>query len=253
MQLKRFSGFVAVVCIAAVGLILWHNHTTRNVQQNPPNRITSPASKGGFNKQQYSLTAANSLWVVVNKRRPLQPKTYVPRLVVPTIPMRSNITNDEKYVGSRTAPSLEKMVASAKQQGISLNLQSGYRSYKFQANLYNHYVRAQGRAVADEQSARPGHSEHQTGLAADLGGVTTPSCNVTQCFATTPEGKWLAANAYRYGFIIRYPKGQQVITGYEYEPWHVRYVGTLLSEQMHRTGSTTLEGFFGLPAAPTYN
>ncbi|MGH7239808.1 MAG: M15 family metallopeptidase, partial [Candidatus Saccharimonadales bacterium] len=80
-----------------------------------------------------------------------------------------------------------------------------------------------------------------------------PACNVAQCFANTTEGKWLAANAYLYGFVIRYPKGFENITGYEYEPWHVRYIGKSLSEEMHKTGVKTLEQFFGLPAAPNYN
>lgn len=77
-------------------------------------------------------------------------------------------------------------------------------------------------------------------------------CDVDQCFANLPEGKWLAANAYRYGFVIRYPKGQDNVTGYEYEPWHVRYIGIAAATEMHNEGVSTLEAFFGLPPAPTY-
>ncbi|HET8709077.1 MAG TPA: M15 family metallopeptidase [Candidatus Saccharimonadales bacterium] len=223
--------------------------TTQKPADKPPQQLGKP-----FDKAKYSIDAADSLWIVVNKQRPLQPADYVPsNLVIPDIPLRSNITNDEKYVRADNAKALKTMVDAAAADGIHLNLQSGYRSYKFQVNLYNLYVKQQGRALADSQSARPGHSEHQTGLAADLGGTTNPGCNVEECFADTPEGKWLGANAYKYGYIIRYPQDKTAITGYTYEPWHVRYVGTYLSEEMHQEGIETLEEFFGLPAAPDYH
>jgi len=144
------------------------------------------------------------------------------------------------------------MVAAAKQAGITLNLQSGYRSYNFQVTLYNRYVQQQGQAVADTQSARPGYSEHQTGFAADLGGTSQPSCNVEACFGDTPEGKWLAAHASEYGFIIRYPADRDSTTGYVYEPWHVRYVGTELAAEMRAKGVATLEDFFGTGNAASY-
>jgi D-alanyl-D-alanine carboxypeptidase len=150
------------------------------------------------------------------------------------------------------ATALEKMVQAAANQGVHLNLQSGYRSYSFQVSLYNGYVKQQGQADADRQSARPGYSEHQTGLAADLGGSTQPSCNVAQCFANTVEGKWLAANAYLYGFMIRYTTAKESITGYEDEPWHIRYVGTQLSTELHASGITTLEEFFGVSGGSAY-
>lgn len=144
------------------------------------------------------------------------------------------------------------MAAAAKTDGLVLTLESGYRSYNLQVSLYNRYVAEQGQAVADTQSARPGYSEHQSGLATDLGGTTNPSCNVEQCYAGTPEGKWIAANAYKYGFIIRYPLGKDSVTGYEYEPWHVRYVGIDASQEMHSRGVLTLEEFFGTGSAPNY-
>lgn len=217
------------------------------------NKITAEDTPD-FNKQQYSLTDPTSSWVIANKQRPLQPKTYAPDdLVIPDMRLRSNITSDERQVRQVTAEALEKLSAAAKQDGITLTLESGYRSYNFQVSLYNRYVSQQGRAVADSQSARPGHSEHQTGLAADVGGITQPSCNVEACYADTIEGKWVAANAYKYGFVIRYPEDNASITGYIYEPWHLRYVGTDLASEMHTKGIQTLEEFFNLPAAPDYN
>lgn len=171
---------------------------------------------------------------------------------MPTIPLRRGITADEKYVSNAMAGPLEKMATGAAKANVTLDLESGYRSYAFQVNLYDSYVSEQGRSSADEQSARPSYSEHQTGLAADLGG-SDKHCDVAQCFGSTAAGKWLAANAYKYGFIVRYPAGKQQITGYIWEPWHVRYVGPELSNAMHRRGITTLEEFFGLPPAPDYN
>ncbi len=214
---------------------------------------SQPATPAAFNKKQFSLSQANSLWVVVNKKHVLNPAQYTPNnLVIPTIPQRSNITGDERYVSNTMAPALQTMIADASNQGVHLNLQSGYRSYSFQVTLFNSYVKQEGLAAANTQSAHAGYSEHQTGLAADLGGTTTPACNVAQCFASTPEGIWLAGNAFRYGFIIRYPSDKQTVTGYEYEPWHVRYVGVALSTEMHNQGIETLEEFFDLGAAPDY-
>jgi D-alanyl-D-alanine carboxypeptidase len=263
---RRLIVVLLIVLVAVGGFVLFLNRTAsapqpaethgQTSQPNTQKDSTSahPEQPGDtFNRQLYSTASPSSLWVVVNKQRSLDPTDYKPtNLVVPAIPLRTNITNDEKYVRADNAKALKSMVDEAKQDSIHLNLQSGYRSYQFQVNLYNLYVKQQGQALADSQSARPGHSEHQTGLAADLGGTTKPSCNVEECFADTPEGKWLATNAYKYGYIIRYPKDKTGVTGYTYEPWHVRYVGTKLSEEMHQEGIETLEEFFGLPAAPDY-
>jgi D-alanyl-D-alanine carboxypeptidase len=166
--------------------------------------------------------------------------------------MRSNITGDERLLRTEPAKALETMIQAATDAGVHLNLQSGYRSYNLQVGLYNSYVKQQGRAAADRSSARPGYSEHQTGLAADLGGTTQPVCNVADCYADTIEGKWLAANAYRYGFIVRYTSIKESITGYEYEPWHVRYIGASLAAQMRTTGIETLEEFFSVTGGTAY-
>ncbi len=228
-------------------------HKTTSNQSQSDSSVQQQTEQVAFNKAQYSLTDPTSPWVIVNKLRQLNPKTYAPNdLVVPAIPLRSSITSTEKYVRAENAKALQTMVATAKQQGLGLNLQSGYRSYSFQVSLYNRYVDQQGQAVADTQSARPGYSEHQTGWAADLGSVSHPECDVEECFGATAEGKWLAENAYKFGFVIRYQQGNDKVTGYIYEPWHVRYVGTALATEIHNQGNPTLEAFFGLPAAPNY-
>jgi D-alanyl-D-alanine carboxypeptidase len=219
-----------------------------------PKKEATPTPQPKFDKSALSLQDPTSLWVVVNKKRPLAPSDYVPAdLAVPDIQLRSNITNDERQVRRAVADALKTMADAAQAEGVTLTLQSGYRSYTFQQNLYGRYVAQQGQSVADMQSARAGHSEHQTGLAVDLGGVTRPACNVEACFADTVEGRWVAANAHLYGFTIRYPQGKAPVTGYTFEPWHLRYVGPELALELHSSGVLTLEEFFGLPAAPDYN
>ena len=149
----------------------------------------------------------------------------------------------ESYGNGLTAEmqsAFSQMVAAAKADGLSIYIASGFRSYSFQRNLYNKYVNQDGAAAADTYSARAGHSEHQSGLAADLN-------SVSDGFARTPEGIWLANNSYKYGFILRYPQGKTDETGYIYEPWHFRYVGTELAEKLYNGGDwITMEDYFGI-------
>jgi D-alanyl-D-alanine carboxypeptidase len=243
-----------IIAILAVGwFVLGKNNTKTPATKNSSSTSGKTDTAASFNKKQYSLTDPASIWVIANKHNPLQPKEYAPDdLTVPNIPLRQAASGPEMQVRAATARALEAMNAGAKADGLSgLMLSSGYRSYTYQVSLYNHYVQTQGKATADSQSARPGFSEHQTGLAADLE-PTNRKCEVEECFGDTPEGKWLAANAYKYGFIIRYQEGEQGTTGYIYEPWHVRYVGKELAAELHKQGNLTLEDFFGLGKAPDY-
>lgn len=132
------------------------------------------------------------------------------------------------------------MVSAAKQDGVYLSVISAFRSYSYQKTLYENYVKRDGQAAADRYSARPGHSEHQSGLAFDFGG-TNQSHWLKSSFADTAEGKWLAANAHKYGFILRYPKGKESITGYMFEPWHFRYVGSGEAPKIKASGKTLEE------------
>jgi len=183
--------------------------------------------------------------VVVNKLRWLKPKTYAPEALI-----RPDIPNNGQRLRRVAAHALESMAAGARKDGVAITLLSGYRSYQTQAAVFNQQVAAYGREVAEKQSARPGYSEHQTGFSGDLGG--TGGCAIVSCFADTQAGRWLKKNAYRYGFILRYPKGYTGITGYAYEPWHYRYVGKTVALDMKRKGIQTLEQYRHLPAAPTY-
>lgn len=138
-----------------------------------------------------------------------------------------------------------KMHDDALKEGINLEIISGYRSYADQAYIYNNYVLSDSKSNADTYSARAGHSEHQTGLAADINSLNTN-------FIYTKEGMWLNNNCHKYGFIIRYPEGKASVTGYMYEPWHIRYVGTPLASELYNNGNwISLEEYYGITS--TYN
>ena len=124
---------------------------------------------------------------------------------------------------------LDEMIKAAQDEDIKLWMRSGFRSYERQKTLYNNYVARDGKAAADRYSARPGFSEHQTGLAFDLN-------SLEQSFGDTKEGKWLAENCWKYGFILRYPTNKESVTGYMYEPWHVRYLGKDTAKAVYDSG-----------------
>ncbi|MGB4091819.1 MAG: M15 family metallopeptidase [Ruminococcus flavefaciens] len=132
----------------------------------------------------------------------------------------------------------ERLADEAKSQGLNIYISSGYRSYGTQSSIYQDNVSKYGEAIADTFSARPGYSEHQTGLAIDVN-------TVDDSFAGTPEARWLADHAHEYGFIIRYPEGKEDITGYQYEPWHIRYLGIDTATAVYNSG-LTLEEYLGI-------
>ena len=139
----------------------------------------------------------------------------------------------------------DKMYEAAKsEKGYNMWGQSQFRSYETQKKLYNNYVARDGKAAADTYSARPGYSEHQTGLAFDVCAKNKPC--ITSDFNSTPEAKWLSDNAWRFGFILRYVNGKTNETGYKYESWHFRYVGSELAEKLYNNGDwITMESYFG--------
>jgi zinc D-Ala-D-Ala carboxypeptidase len=208
----------------------------------------TPTPTPTFNKQALSIDDPNSLWVVVNKLRPLNPANYAPPLV--------DVTIAHVYGYQMQAPAaaaLAQMAADAAAAGAGqIEAQSAYRSYGAQLSDHAALVARDGETVADNESARAGYSEHQTGLAVDIAPVPAGGCNLEVCFGATPQGQWLAANAWKYGFLLRYPADKVAVTGYTYEPWHFRYIGIPLATEMHTEGVETLEEFFGLPAAPNY-
>ena len=161
----------------------------------------------------------DDILVLVNKTYQL-PADYVPELTTPDVAFSGN----EEQLRPVAAEALENMFAEASEEGIALRAASGYRSYEYQQEVHQDFVEQYGEEYANQVSAKAGHSEHQTGLAID---VTSPAVNnrLIQEFANTEAGEWVASHADEYGFIIRYPEGKEAITGYNYEPWHLRYVG----------------------------
>ena len=186
-------------------------------------------------KPTYDTTTASSLQVVVNKQHPLNPIDYAPD--------STKSVGNGQVMRTEAADAFLQMQAAAKAASNPIAATSGYRSYGYQQSVYGGYVKQYGVAQTDTFSARPGYSEHQTGLAVDIEGG---GCSLDNCFANTPQGKWLADNAYKYGFILRYPDGKTDVTGYEFEAWHFRYVGVELATDMHTKGITTLEEYFDI-------
>ncbi len=141
---------------------------------------------------------------------------------------------------AETQAAFDALAAAARKDGLDIYISSGFRSYAYQEKLYAKYVERDGVEKADTYSARPGHSEHQSGLSFDVN-------IVSDAFAGTPEAAWMDANSWRFGFILRYPKGKSEETGYKYEPWHFRYVGLPLAETLYNGGDwLTIEHYFGL-------
>lgn len=167
-------------------------------------------------------------------------KDYVPANLQLTKYRATDRAEANQYMVDYAANAMDAMIEAAMTEGHTILVTTAYRSYNFQSVLYNNYVAKDGQAAADKYSARPGTSEHQSGLAAD---VTSPSVNyqLTKKYGETAEGQWLAAHAHEYGFILRYTVDGESITGYMYEPWHFRYVGVDAATEIHEKGCTLEE------------
>lgn len=182
------------------------------------------------------LLNPDSIKVLVNKQYAL-PEGYAPEDLV-TVDVDTMQENPEaRKLRQVASDALTEMFNSAKEDGLTLVAISGYRSYERQQQIYNMHVERDGEEAANRYSARPGESEHQTGLAMD---ISSQSANyrLSEVFGDTPEGIWVAENAHHFGFIIRYPEGKESITGYQYEPWHLRYFGKELAVDIFESGLT---------------
>jgi D-alanyl-D-alanine carboxypeptidase len=182
----------------------------------------------------HSTTDPSSVWVVVNKTHPIRPLDFRPRLTI----VRGY------QVAQAAARPLARLLDASDEARLGFKIASAFRSYAYQDHVHDALVASEGSSEADRVSARPGHSEHQTGLAVDIITPAHPRCDLAECFATTPAGRWLARNAWRYGFIVRYTRENEAITGYHPEPWHIRYVGRPLAAAMRTAGITSLEQVF---------
>lgn len=179
---------------------------------------------------------------LVNKENPVD-ENYVPADLVKLDYCAADRSPEWQVMTREAADAFNKMAGDALAEGHEIVVTTAYRSYNFQSYLYNSYVEREGQAAADTFSAQPGKSEHQTGLAADVSSASV-NYRLTSSFGDTEEGKWLAENCYKYGFIMRYQQGKEDITGYVYEPWHVRYVGQKAAKEMWER-DLTLEEYLG--------
>ena len=199
--------------------------------------ITKGKTKNGFTITEIAgITYIDGI-MMVNKTYGL-PSDYLPVDTVEDSKGKTNTCN--KCINKLAYSSFATMKADAAALGLNIYIASGYRPYVSQENIYNRYVKRDGKKAADTYSARPGYSEHQTSYTFDLN-------SINDSFAKTNEGKWVNENAYLYGFIIRFPKGKDSYTGYKYESWHLRYVGYDLARKLYNNGNwISLEEYFGV-------
>jgi zinc D-Ala-D-Ala carboxypeptidase len=220
---KFFKRLILFLLLAA-GLVTSFEFIYQNIK-----------SRGNINNPSDQL-------VLVNKSFYL-PKNYIPEdLITPNVRFKPYVTSEKKMMRHDAAKALESMLNRADKEEIKLYCVSGYRSYESQQKVYIQKLTNSGLEKAQKYVALPGHSEHQTGLAMDIANAKGSNGELVEDFGNTKEGKWLKNNAHKFGFIIRYPEGKEDITGYNYEPWHVRYVGIKEATQI-KNYNLTLEEF----------
>lgn len=173
---------------------------------------------------------------LVNKERSL-PSDYIPNDLVDITVLHKTEKPESKMLRKEASAALSELFENAMKNNFKFIAVSGYRSYSRQVYLFNNYAKNHGEEEANRFSARPGQSEHQTGLTMDVS-IESLNFKLVEELGETPEGKWLAENAHKYGFIIRYPKGTEHITGYQYEPWHIRYLGKDLAAKVYESNLT---------------
>ncbi|UUZ95499.1 M15 family metallopeptidase [Paenibacillus sp. P25] len=181
------------------------------------------------------MTNPSDLLVLVNKMNMLPPDYKPDDLTEPNVPFLFKEHSEKRLLRKEAATALEQLFAGARKDGIALAGVSAFRSYTTQKAIFGQYAKQDGIVKTQTYSAEPGTSEHQTGLAVDLSGKDG-KCAATDCFDGTAEAKWIAAHSAEYGFILRYPKGAEELTGYQYEPWHIRYVGRQAALDMVKNG-----------------
>ncbi|HJF69013.1 MAG TPA: M15 family metallopeptidase [Staphylococcus kloosii] len=225
--MKKFFGGVTIVLIISFIVFICFFFFTRHDSDDDDltYQIVKPKNALPIITEEHGVTKVNG-HVVVNKHYTLPP---------------SHKPGEDKHAKKQ----LNKLLAAAEKDNIDLKFRSGYRSYQDQQEIMKKFVKEEGKEQAKHYTAIPGHSEHQTGLAFDVG-TDAPIKDFKKDFGKSKEGKWLAQHAPEYGFIIRYPKGQEKETGYSYEAWHIRYVGPELAKII-KDENTNLETYYNLP------
>ncbi|WP_083402097.1 D-alanyl-D-alanine carboxypeptidase family protein [Bacillus sp. MUM 116] len=260
-----FKSLLTGVCSSVLAVSLAGcSFSGQNVDQNSKTeQVSSPKSDSntGANQEQQTkikgskktevkktsggsiltVSTPESIPVLVNKQNKL-PDSYNPKdLVLTKVDFIGAPANaDKRKMRKEAAVALQKLFAGAKKDGVTLIGVSAYRSHATQVALFNSYAKRDGYEKARTYSALPGTSEHETGLAIDVTGGNG-RCAASDCFGGTNEAIWLEKHVAEYGFIIRYPKGKEAITGYQYEPWHIRYVGKKIATEIMSKGITLEE------------
>lgn len=243
---KRIQALTMILAVFVVFFCVWPHLTDKVGEKEAaePASATQRQEAGQETAKQESQMETNArntsseYLILVNKTHDLKADYEPPDLV----DGKPAVSGGSAYQQMRkpAAAAFKKLAAAAKEEGHTIKITSGYRPYAYQKQIFERYVNKDGRYSAEQYSAEPGHSEHQTGLVAD---VSSPSVNynLVQAYGATQEGAWLAKNAHKYGFIIRFPKGKEDITGYKYEPWHIRYVGKAAAKEIYKQKLTLEE------------
>ena len=213
-----------------------------NKQKDDLKQSESEESKQSFNTNEANISNVSKsiknqtdIMVLVNKTNTFNSDFVPSNLVKANVSFAAGTPKEEMMMRKEAADALKNMFTAASKSGIKLLGVSGYRSYESQREIYNQKLNSNGRAYVDNYVANPGQSEHQTGLAMDVGREIPKNSKFVD-FGETKEGIWLKNNAHNYGFILRYPRGKENITGYNYEPWHIRYVGEKAAKEMKSKG-----------------
>lgn len=221
----------------------------QQAEQNQPPAIASLVS---YSLPRSLLSNPASEFVIVNKHNPISPLNFTPQDLVEVKSSESLDNFRDVQMSQPAARALEAMAKEMFEQGQGrMELNSGFRSYSTQEKLFERFASQQGLSQALLKAAKPGFSEHQTGLAADIS-FPSQGCAIMTCFGNTPAGLWIAENSWKHGFIVRYKQETEQITGYSYEPWHLRFVGYEVARLYAKNGMNNLEALWGLPPAPNY-
>lgn len=213
--MKKFLGLIVILVICSIGIISCSNTNKTD------GHTISKASSGNL--------------ILVNKNNPIKESISKGDLVVPNIKFLKKTSDEEKLMKKEAATALENLFKAAQMDNIILYGNSGYRSSKTQEKIYKESERVNGSSYTKKYVAKPSHSEHETGLTMD---ITNEQRNFHE---DSKEAKWVKKNAHKYGFIVRYPKDTEKITGYNYEPWHIRYVGSSAAKEIYKRGITLEE------------
>ena len=222
--MNKFKLLIIMLCLTLVGCSAQENESEQKDSKNHEKQQSNNSENRHHKEEKHGVTYIDDI-LIVNKDISL-PEHFNPG------------ENKE----ARHA--LQKLLNDGNNQGFQLSNASGFRSYQSQVQLFNQYVQRDGEEAANKYSAKPGHSEHQTGLTYDIVSENTDTNFKSSC-GKTEEGQWLKDNAYKYGFVIRYPKNKTHITGYQYEPWHIRYVGKDTAKKLYKSNET-LEEYLNL-------